>query len=77
MLTEKEIIALKNRVALGNVWWLDDGRCQKVHTVLLDWVEFEDEPTLTEPAAILVGGMAVALANVELSSFVTIAPCFN
>ncbi|MDO8414845.1 MAG: hypothetical protein Q7S87_01390 [Agitococcus sp.] len=75
MLTETEINALKRRVRAGDVWWNDgDGRCKKVDMVLLNWIEFADNPSLTEPAAILTDGLAVALNNVQLSSFVTLTP---
>lgn len=78
MLTNNEIVALKKRVKAGDVWWNDgDGLCKLVCSVNLEWVEFPSEPDSVEPAAILAGGVAVALLNVELSSFVTITPCIE
>lgn len=75
MLTKDQINQLKKRVKLGDVFWKDsDGVCHRVRGVNLKWVEFADEPKLHEPAALLEGGGAVALHNVELSTFVTTMP---
>ena len=74
-MNDEEIKALKQRVKAGDVWWNDgDSHIRQVRTVSLNWVEFEDQPELTEPAALLVRGGAVALYNVDASSFVTLAP---
>ena len=71
-MTNDEIVALKARVAEGGVMWRDaDGICHPVAAVNLEWVEFEDEPGITEPAALLADGGAVALLNVSVSTFIT------
>lgn len=73
MMTEGEIAALKSRVKAGGVSWRDsDGNCRPVIAVSLQWVEFEEEPDLAEPAALLAGGGAVALLNVSADQFVTL-----
>jgi len=75
---EHEIQALKTRVAQGGVYWLTaDGVCEPVASVKLDWVEFQDNPDLTEPAALLRRGGAVALCNVTADSFVTLLPALS
>lgn len=78
MMTDTEIVDLKARVKAGGVLWRDlDGACRPVVSVKLDWVEFEDEPELTEPAAMLADGGVVALLNTSANAFVTLAPALN
>lgn len=77
-MTDIEIAALKKRAQCGDVYWRDaDGRCIRVLGVNLNWVEFTDEPELTEPAAILAQAVPVALYNEVSSAFVVLAPLFN
>jgi len=74
MMTDSEIAALKSRVKAGGVLWRDsDDNCRPVIAVNLQWVEFEEEPDLAEPAAMLADGGAVALLNVSADQFVTLA----
>lgn len=76
-MNDQEIQELKARVAQGGVWWRDTftGVCKPVARVDLKWVEFPDQPDLTEPAARLNDGGAVALYNVAADSFVMLSPC--
>jgi hypothetical protein len=78
-MNDAEIAALKQRVADGGVWWRDfnTGVCKPVKSVQVNWVEFPDQPDLTEPAAMLADGGTVALFNVIADSFVTLMPCLR
>lgn len=72
-----EIEYLKTKVASDTVYWKDpDSICYPVKAINHSWVEFADEPDLTEPAAILTNGKAVALYNVYANEFVTLEPVF-
>lgn len=75
MMTDKEVAVLKARVKEGGVLWRNpDGVCKPVLSIKMDWVEFEDQPELTEPAAMLPGGEVVALDNVSACEFVVLVP---
>lgn len=78
-MSEQEIAALKTRVKQGDVWWQDtlSGVCKPVARVELNWVEFPDQPELTEPAARLRDGGAVALCNVDADCFVILTRCLG
>lgn len=77
-MNDQEINALKTRVNAGGVYWqTGEGVCEPVAFVKLDWVEFQDDPDLKEPAAILKNGGAVALCNVTADSFVTLLPALH
>lgn len=74
-MTESEIKLLATRVKSGGVWWHDgDGSIKRVREIKMDWVEFEEEPELVEPAALLIDGKAVALVNEAITAFVTVQP---
>ncbi len=78
MMTPGQIDELKARAIQGGVYWNDgDNLCHLVSHVSLNWVEFKDEPDLTEPAAILQNGGAVALLNVTAAQFVTMQPALS
>jgi hypothetical protein len=71
MLTDIEIRLLKDKARrLPNLFWRDpDGLAHRVTGVNLKWVEDPNEPSLTEPVAVLASGRVVALYNTELESF--------
>lgn len=74
-MNQDEIIRLKELVKQVQVYWRDvDGACRLVVQVKMDWVEFQDEPDLKEPAAFLSDGGVVALGNTSASSFYTMVP---
>ncbi|KVR21684.1 hypothetical protein WK13_34670 [Burkholderia ubonensis] len=60
------------------VHWRDpnDGTVNLITRIDPEWVEFEDEPDLKEPAALLLSGKWIALRNVPASEFVTCSPLF-
>ena len=77
-MTMEEINVLKERCKAGNIFWRDnDGRCTRVLRVDLEWVEFEDEPELVEPAAMLEKTVPVALFNEVSSAFFEMTPLFG
>lgn len=74
-MTNSEITALTARVKMGDVWWHDgDSSIKRVRGVNLEWVELEDQPDQTEPAALLLDGTVVALKNETITAFVTLQP---
>ncbi len=76
-MTDTQIAVLKEVAKRGDVYWLSgDGECKRVLGVKLEWVEFADQPDLTEPAAILEGTVPVALYNEEASQFGIMQPLF-
>lgn len=70
-----QIEVLKTKVSQGNVYWRNpDGVCLKVCGIKMNWVEFPDEPELTEPAAMLPDGKVAALYACNPLDFVTMEP---
>lgn len=74
---DDQIEALRQEAKNGNVYWRNsDGMCILVLGVKLNWVEFADQPTLTEPAAMLYQSAPVALYNETPTAFIICTPLF-
>ena len=72
---DQQIEVLKTKVSVGSIYWRNaDGVCFNVVKIIMNWVEFPDEPDLIEPAAILSNGNVVALYNADAIDFDMLAP---